>query len=132
MEINLCFKTYSCKLNLAACKSFHDKTGKDLSYILMCYLELFRSNAKLGTTERLQQAFGMESFNVIAKLFHCLIAQEDKSIPLAEIEDAMFRVGWMPTDADGDDCEPWPMVVTRLAADVSSYYAELDKKKVIT
>ena len=132
MEIKLCFKTYGCKLNLAACKLFHEQTGKDLNYLLMCYLELFRQNTALGTTERLKEAFGMESFDVIAKLFHCLIVQEDKSIPLAEVEDAMFRVGWMPTDSDGDMCEPWPMVVTQLATDVSSYYAELDKKKVIT
>ncbi|MBL4941127.1 MAG: hypothetical protein JKY81_05620 [Colwellia sp.] len=132
MEIKLCFKTYSCKLNLAACKSFHEQTGKDLNYLLMCYLDLFRQNAALGTTERLKEAFGMESFDVVAKLFHCLIVQEDKSIPLAEIEDGMFRVGWMPTDMDTDMCEPWAMVITQLANDVSSYYAELDKKKVIT
>ena len=74
----------------------------------------------------------MESTDVAAKLFHCLIVQEDKSIPLAEIEDAMFRVSWMPTDNDTDMCEPWPMVMLQLAIDVSSYYAELDKKKVIT
>ena len=74
----------------------------------------------------------METFDVIAKLFHCLIVQENKSIPLAEIEDSMFRVGWMPTDSDTDMCEPWPMVVTKLATDVSAYYSDLDKKKVIT
>ncbi|HHZ68954.1 MAG TPA: hypothetical protein EYN67_02855 [Flavobacteriales bacterium] len=132
MHINLCFKTYNCKLNLAACKSFHQQTGKDLNYLLMCYLELFRKNEKLSLVERLKSAFGMESTDVAAKLFHCLIVQEDKSIPLAEIEDAMFRVSWMPTDNDTDMCEPWPMVMLQLAIDVSSYYAELDKKKVIT
>lgn len=76
--------------------------------------------------------FGLESFAIVAKMIHCLVKQEDKSVPLAEIEDAMFRVGWMPTDEDGDMCEPWPLVVVMIATDVSEYYSALDKKKVTT
>lgn len=132
MQINLCYKQYDCKLNLAACKSFYEQTGKDLNYTLLRYLEAARETIKLDTVSRLRHFFGLEDFVIIAKLFHCMIKQEQKDIPLAEIEDAMFRVGWMPTDDDGDMCEPWPMVITQLASDVSGYYSELDKKKVNT
>lgn len=132
MEFNLCYKSYPCKLNLAACKSFYEQTGKDLNYTLLRYLEAARETVGMDVTSRLRHFFGLEDFAVIAKLFHCVVMQENKSIPLPEIEDGMFRVGWMPTDDDGDNCEPWPMVVIRLATDVSEYYAELDKKKVST
>lgn len=132
MQFNLCYKQYDYKLNLAACKSFYEQTGKDLNYTLLRYLEACRDGEKQTVITRLTALFGLESFDVIAKLFHCLVKQEDKSIPLIEIEDAMFRVGWMPTDEDGDMCEPWPFVVAMLATDVSEYYSKLDKKKVTT
>jgi hypothetical protein len=132
MQFNLCYKQYDYKLNLAACKSFYEQTGKDLNYTLLCYLEAARETVKLNTVSRLRHFFGLESFDVIAKMLHCMIKQEDKSIPLAEIEDAMFRVGWMPTDEDGDMCEPWPLVVMLVATQVSEYYSEMDKKKVTT
>lgn len=132
MQFNLCYKQYDYKLNLAACKMFYEQTGKDLNYTLLRYLEACRETVKLDTVSRLRHFFGIEDFETIAKLIHCLIKQEQKDIPLAEIEDAMFRVGWMPTDKDGDLCEPWPMVIIQIATQVSSYYSELDKKKVIT
>lgn len=132
MQFNLCYKQYDCKLNLAACKMFYEQTGKDLNYTLLRYLEATRETVNLDVVARLRHFFGLEDFAVIAKLFYCIIKQEQKDIPLAEIEDAMFRVGWMPTDDDGDMCEPWPIVVIQLASQVSEYYAELDKKKVIT
>ena len=131
MDFNLCYKQYSYKINLAACKSFYEQTGKDLNYTLLRYLEACRETVGLEAVPRLRHFFGLEDFDVIAKLFYCLIKQEQKDIPLAEIEDAMFRVGWMPTDEDGDMCEPWPMVVIAIATQVSEYYSKLDKKKVI-
>jgi len=132
MQFNLCYKQYNYKLNLAACKSFYEQTGKDLNYTLLRYLEACRDGSNNDVVSRLRVLFGLESFAIIAKLLHCLVAQEDKSIPLIEIEDAMFRVGWMPTDSDGDMSEPWPLVVAMLATDISEYYANLDKKKVTT
>lgn len=130
MQFDLCYKQYEYKLNLAACKSFYEQTGKDLNYTLLRYLEACRDGSTLDAAKRLNILFGLESFDVIAKMLHCLVKQEDKSIPLIEIEDAMFRVGWMPTIEDGDQCEPWPLVVALIATDVSDYYANLDKKKV--
>ena len=128
--IKLCYKEYAYKVNLGACKKFYEQTGKDLTYTLMKYLDACRSTAKMPAAERLTHFFGIESFEVVSKLFHCLITQEDKSLPLAEIQDGMFRVGWMPSDKDSELCEPWPLVVVDLATQVNEYYSELDKKKV--
>ncbi len=128
--IKLCYKEYDYKLNLAACKAFFDATGKDLPYTLMRYLEACRATQGMDSLERLRHFFGVESFEVVSKLFHCLIKQEDKSIPLAEIQDAMYRVSWMPSDKDDSDlCEPWPLVVVVLATQVNEYYSKLNKKK---
>lgn len=132
MIIKLCYKEYQCKLNLAAMKSFSEKTGKDLNYTLLRYLEVCRNTAGKDSLTRLSELFGVESFNVVAMALHCMIVQEDKSISLAEIEDSMFRVGWLPTDDDdGEMCQAYPLVVAKLATEVSDYYATLDKKKVV-
>jgi len=133
MTIKLCYKEYDYKLNLAACKSFHEKTGKDITYVLMGYLEACRETVGMQSVERLRHFFGLETFETISHLFHCLIKQEDKSIPLAEIQDAMYRVSWMPSDEDDSDlCEPWPLVAVSLATQVNEYYSQLDKKKAVT
>lgn len=129
--IKLCFKEYPYKLNLAACKEFYEQTGKDLTYVLMRYLEACMGTAGMNSVERLRHFLGLEPAEDISKLFHCLIKQENKSIPLAEIQDAMFRVSWMPTDEDTDLCEPWPLVVVDLATQVNEYYSQLDKKKAV-
>jgi hypothetical protein len=132
MIIKLCYKEYTAKLSLAACKDFYEQTGKDLNYVLMCYLETCRESGGLETSVRLRKLFDVESFDTIAKLFVCVINASESSVPLEEIEDAMFRVGWMLSNNDDGLSNPWPLVVTALANDVSGYYAELDKKKVTT
>ena len=132
MTIKLCYKEYDYKVNLGACKSFYEQTGKDLNFTLLRFLDACRVSGGEPTENRLTTMFGLESFSVIAKLFHCIIKQKQKDIPLAEIEDAMFRVGWMPTDEDSDLCNPWPLVVVSVATEVSEYYSALDKKKAIT
>jgi len=128
--IKLCYKEYPYKINLSACKVFYEQTGKDLTYTLMRYLQACRDTAKMDTLKRLEYFFGLEKFDVMAKAFHCLIKQENKSIPLAEIEDAMFRVNWLPNEEDSNLCEPWPLVAVELAAEINDYYSQMSKKKV--
>lgn len=130
--IKLCYKEYPYKLNLAACKAFYQETGKDLTYVLMRYLEACVDTKGMEAIERLRHFSGLETMETISKLFHCLIKQENKTIPLVELQDAMFRVSWMPTNEDTDLCEPWPLVVVDLATQVNEYYSELDKKKAVT
>jgi len=120
-------------MNLASCKAFFDMTGKDLPYTLMMYLEACHATKGMGSIERLRYYFGIETADVISKLFYCMIKQESPSIPLAEIQDAMHRVSWMPTDMDDSElCNPWPLVLVDLSTQVNAYYSQLDKKKVTT
>lgn len=130
--IKLCYKEYDYKLNLSACKAFHEQTGKDLTHTLLRYLDACRTTKNMETLQRLEYFFGIEKFDVIAKAFHCLIKQENKNIPLVEIEDAMFRVNWIPNEEDSDLCEPWPLVMVDLATQVNDYYTQMSKKKADT
>ena len=63
-------------------------------------------------------------FTVAAKAIHALVKQENKNIPLAEIEDAMFRVSWLPTDDDSGMKEPWPIVMVDIATQVNKYFTD--------
>ena len=130
--IKLCYKAYEYKLSLGACKYFSEKTGKDLQYNLMLFLEACRSSQKMEYTKRLSLFHEIMSFKDAAILFYALIKDVDQSIPLCEIEDAMFRVSWIPAVTDDAElCQPWPLVMVDLATQVSAYYAELDKKKAV-
>lgn len=132
--IKLCYKEYDYKVNLAACKSFYEQTGTDLQHTLLMYLDACqKSRDQEGVLERMAMFHNVCTFDKATKLIHCLIKQEDKSIPLAEIEDAMFRVSWTPTDQDGELCQPWPLVMLDLATQVNDYFADnLPKKKADT
>jgi len=130
--IKLCYKEYEYKLNLSACKYFHEKTGKDLQCTLLSFIDACRTSEKMDYLDRLSLFHGLISFKEASFLFYSLIKETDKSIPLCEIEDAMFRVSWIPATVDDAElCQPWPLVIVDLATQVSSYYSELDKKKAV-
>jgi len=80
----------------------------------------------LGRFERL---FSVESAQTVAYLIHAVTREENSCVQLHEIEDAMFRVGWIPNnDEDSELCQPWPYVVLDLATQVNEYYASTKKK----
>lgn len=131
--IKLCYKEYDYKVNLAACKSFYEQTGTDLQHTLLLYLGACNKSMGQELIERMATFHNVCSFDKAAKLIHCLIKQKDTSIPLAEIEDAMFRVSWTPTDQDSDLCQPWPLVMIDIATQINDYFADnLPKKKADT
>ena len=127
--IKLCYKEYDFKLNLDACKYFSEKTGKDLNSCLMGYLQACQDTVGMPMLERLKFFFDVEKFPVMAVAFHAVIKQKQNNVPLSEIEDAMFRVNWLPNETDSDMCEPWALVAVDLATQVSEYYSLMDKKK---
>ncbi len=127
--IKLCYKEYDYKVNLAACKSFYEQTGTDLQHTLLLYLGACQKSTGQDLIERMATFHNVCSFDKAAKLIHCLIKQEDTSIPLAEIEDAMFRVSWTPTDQDSDLCQPWPLIMLDIASQVNDYFADNLPKK---
>ena len=120
-------------MNLAACKSFYEQTGTDLQHTLLLYLDVTQKTQSQDLIERLASFHNVCSFDVAAKLIHCLIKQKEKEIPLDEIEDAMFRVSWTPSEMGSDLCQPWPLVMVDLATQVNQYFADnLPKKKADT
>lgn len=130
--IKLCYKEYPYKMSLGAMKEFKKATGKDLWHTLLSMIEVYIATEESPLITRLRALYETLDFETAAYAFHCLIKQENKSIPLSEIEDSMFRVGWMPTDRDGDASEPWPFVMVKLAYDIDSHFSELGKKKADT
>lgn len=104
----------------------------DLQHTLMLFLDACRKSQKMEYIERLSLFHGLMSFKNASYLFYSVIKEADNSIPLCEIEDAMFRVSWIPATVDDAElCQPWPLVLVDLATQVSDYYSQMDKKKAV-
>lgn len=130
--IKLCFKEYESKMSLEAIKQFKLNTGLDLWCTLISFIQTYRDTSDLDTISRMQQLYSVCDFETGAQMFHALIHTSDSSIPLQEIEDSMFRVGWMPTKDDGNLREPWPIVAVNVAYDIDKQFQEiLPKKKAV-
>ncbi len=122
MEIKLCYKTYDFKISLAACKAFYDATGEDLQYILLKYIETSIETKELDLISRMASFLSVVKFEVAAQAIFALIRTENKSIPLDEIRDGMFRVSWLPSERTDDQSEPWCMVMLGIATQVNGYF----------
>lgn len=130
--IKLCYKEYPYKFNLDACKKFFDDTGQDLHHVMIKYLNVNQKYIGSSYLDRMEDLMSVADFLTVSKLLHCVIQQENNSIPLAEIQDAMYRVGFLPSESDNEMCQPWPFVMVKLANDLYTYYGQLDKKKAGT
>jgi hypothetical protein len=122
--IKLCFKEYDWKLNLKACKVFYEQTGHDLQTVFMDYIVACAKTDGYGALEKMAYFSRLYSREIASKALHSIIYQENKNIPLAEIEDATFRVSWMPVECEGEVMEPWPMVMLEVAMQINDYFME--------
>ena len=130
MELTLCYKTYEAKMSLASMRSFKESTGLDMWHSLISFIECFDQNKTDSVLSRMNKLYKVMPFDVAARLFHSLIKHEMDSIPLIDIEDAMFRTGWLPTSHDHDKSEPWPLVMYQLAMGINAqFYEEQTAKK---
>lgn len=117
-------------MSLGAIKQFKEATGLDLWCTLLTMIEisLETSDQKLSVASRMRAFYEACPFDVGAQAFHALIKAENKSIPLSEIEDAMFRVGWRATEREGDISEPWPLVLVTTAYKIDKFFEQLEDK----
>lgn len=122
MIIKLCYKAYPFKVSLNACKAFYDATGDDLQYLLLRYIDKCRETTEMDLLSRMNAFLGVCNFETAAQAIHALIRTEDKSIPLDEIRDGMFRVSWLPSERTDDMSEPWCMVMLSIATQVNDYF----------
>ena len=122
--IKLCYKEYDFKLSLKAIKGFKKDTREDLMFTLSRVLECWSNNSDLSVRARINELYLCCDFELAAYAFYHLIRGSDSSIPLSEIEDAMFRVGITPNKVDDELCQPWTLVLVGVAESVESEYSE--------
>ena len=131
MEFKLFYKSYDYKASINAVKQFKQATGEDLWSTLLRYMVTFTNSRKAGdsiadTLSKLSEVVG---FVESAQLFYCLAKQESKTLTLDEIEDAMFHAGILPSQEEGDMCEPYPFVLYQIALDIITYHSTLSTEK---
>lgn len=129
MELKLCYKSYDFNVTLGACKSFYDQTGKDLQSVLLKYLSSCASTGDQTLTDRMISFHDVCSFEDASILVSCLVKSEQKEIPLSEIQDGMFRSGWLPNDHDTEYLQPWPLLLVDIATKVNKYFSDNLPKK---
>lgn len=124
MIINLCYKPYEFKISLAACKAFFDATGKDLQCTLLNYLQACQDSQGMDIVARMAYFHKVCDFETASHAIYSLVRTENKNIPLAEIQDGMFRVSWLPSDRADELSEPWPLVMLDIATQINDYFSE--------
>lgn len=120
--IKLCYKEYDWKLTIGACKKFFELTGLDLQTVYGDYIDAALNMQGVSIIGRMQALAKLYSRDVASKALHCIISANDESIPLAEIEDATFRVSWVVADRPDDLSEPWPLIMLATAYDINEYF----------
>ena len=111
-------------MTLNACKVFFEQTGLDLQTVFLKYISEAANSKGLSVADRLIAFSELYSRDVACKALHCMIKEENKSIPMEEIQDGTYRVGWMASDRDDDMSEPWSMVMVTTALQVHEYFSE--------
>lgn len=124
--IKLCYKEYEAKVTLEAHREFLSRQGQSLGYYIGKALIAAAKGQGVSVVEQMQLIKEAVPFDVALDLFDVIT---DKNAEKAELEDAMWRVDWLPTDREGDISEPWTFVLADLATKYSSIYDEIHEKK---
>ena len=129
--IKLCYKEYEWKASNEACKTFFDKTGLDLQTVFGDYIAACMSMQEgTGLFEQMQIYAKLYSRKTASIALHSIIKAVEKSIPIDEIYDATYKVGWVISDRPDDLSEPWPFVMLNAALEINEYFnANVPKKK---
>ena len=129
--IKLCYKSYPYKMTLGSMRHFNKQTGKDLWSLMMDFMLTFLATSEDPVMERMAKLYRICDFETASIAIHSLVRVENKNIPIEEIQDAMFRVGWMPVqDDESEMIEPWPLDMCATAFNIDSQMREeMPKKK---
>ena len=120
-------------MSLAAMRRFKTATGKDLWYTLVAFLECYVENNDQPVLTQMKSLYNCVDFELASHVLHTLAQEENKSIELEQIQDAMFRVGWRPVESeDSEFIQPYPMILVDIANQVDKQFSEVvDVKKKI-
>ena len=127
--MKLCYKDYPIKMSLGAIKQFKQATGYDLWSTLLQFIDVFHATQGDTIIGRMKTLYDVCDFETGSHMFHALIQAEDKSIPLEEVQDAMFRVGWLPHERDDDMSDPWALVAISAANEIDTQFKRITSKK---
>ena len=111
-------------MSLKACKVFFDQTGLDLQTVLMKYIVACANTKELSPMGRLVHFSELYTRDIAARALHALISQECDGIPINEIDDATYRVGWAISEREDNLSEPWPIVMLQVALEINDYFGE--------
>lgn len=109
-------------------KAFKQSTGKCLWSVLIDFLQCYAKTTKLNAIDRMSELYKVVDFETASYVFYHLI-EKDKNIPLEEIQDSMFRVGWLVNSTGDDGAEPWPIVLAKVAFDINEQFNEQSPEK---
>ena len=116
-------------MTMGSMRQFKDRTGLDLWSTLINVWHAMDINRDAAILTRLKNVYEVCDFDTAAEVLHCLIKAENKNIPLEEIRDSMFRVGWIPVEIDGEMQQPWSYVLYKVALDVNQQFETENNKK---
>lgn len=133
--VKLCYKKYKWKISNGACRSFTEKTGKDLKGFFASYI-VASINLREGvsTFERCEIFRDLQSVEDACIALLSIIEAAQDGVSLDEIEDGAHRVSWTINDKPDDLSEPWPIVMLEVAMQINKYLCENlpAKKKAVT
>ena len=124
--IKLCYQEYETSVTLASHREFLKRNGQSLGYYIGKALIAASSARGLDIVEQMQVIKEAVPFGVALDIFDVIT---DKEVSKDELEDAMFRVDWLPTDREGDMAEPWTFVLANFATEYSEIYKDITVKK---
>ena len=124
--LKLCYQEYSTKVTFDAHREFLSRQGQSLGYYIGKALLATINSQGLSVIEQMGPIKEAVPFDIALDIFDCLT---DKSATKQILEDAMFRVDWIPTERDGDMSEPWTFELSKLATEYGKMYNSLTVKK---
>ena len=131
MEFKLFYKTYNYKPSLKAMKQFKEATKKDLWSTLLKFMVTFSNSRNSGDSvaELLEKLSEVIDFIDAAQLFYALAKQENSTLTIDEVEDAMYHAGILPSTEEHDYSEPYPFVLYQVALEVQDYHRTIASEK---
>ena len=109
-------------------KDFKQSTGKDLWFTLLTVIQTYIDSDKMSLNDKASAIYEVCDFETASHVFHSMIRTENKSIPLSEVEDGMFRLGWLQTEEHDEKSMPWSFLIVDLAFAVNEEFKDLRGK----
>lgn len=110
-------------------KRFKDATGRDLWALLSQYVVKYSELKDASLLSLCGELGDFCDFETASYIFYSLAKECNSRLTIDEIQDAMFHVGWRPSERPDDMSEPYPLVLVLIASDVDQYFSELVVKK---